>query len=105
VLLDECLDWRLSEYLTGAEVRTVQQMGWSSIKNGALLALAQTQFDIFITVDRPLPSQQNLSKYALAVIVLTVRVNKLDRLIPMASKILSALATWKPGVVKIIEED
>ena len=30
VLLDECVDWRLSRDLVGHEVRTARQMGWSS---------------------------------------------------------------------------
>lgn len=52
VLLDECIDWRLSRDLTGHDVKTARQMGWSSIKNGELLVLAAAQFDVFVTVDR-----------------------------------------------------
>jgi Aldehyde dehydrogenase family len=31
---------------------TARQMGWRSIKNGELLALASREFDVFVTVDR-----------------------------------------------------
>jgi hypothetical protein len=34
-------------------------MGWSSIKNGELLALAATQFAAFVTIDLYLSFQQN----------------------------------------------
>jgi hypothetical protein len=46
VLLDECIDWRLSRDLVGHDVKTARQMRWASIKNGELLALAAEQFDV-----------------------------------------------------------
>ena len=39
VFLDECIDWRLSRDLADHEM-TARQMGWTSITNGELLALA-----------------------------------------------------------------
>lgn len=63
VFLDECVDWRLGREIFGHEVKTARQMGWTTIKNGELLALAATSFDVFITVDRNLSFQQNLSAY------------------------------------------
>jgi len=35
LLLDECVDWRLLRDLTDFEVKTVGQMGWAGIDNGA----------------------------------------------------------------------
>jgi hypothetical protein len=70
VLLDECVDWRLSRELHGHDVKTARQMGWATLRNGELLALAAKDFDVFVTVDRKLPSQQNLSALAIAVVVL-----------------------------------
>jgi hypothetical protein len=60
IFLDECVDWRLSRDIEGHDVKTARQMGWTSVKNGELLALASEQFDIFLTVDRNLSFQQNL---------------------------------------------
>jgi hypothetical protein len=54
VLLDECVDRRFALDLVGHEVTTVQKRGWSGIKNGDLLSLAEKEFDAFITVDRKL---------------------------------------------------
>ena len=54
ILIDECLDWRLCRALTGHDCSSVQKMGWSGIKNGKLLSLAQEKFDIFVTADRNL---------------------------------------------------
>jgi hypothetical protein len=58
-LLDECIDRKLAKEFVGYEVKPVPQMGWAGVKNGQLLALAETEFNVFITVDRNLSFQQN----------------------------------------------
>jgi hypothetical protein len=75
VFLDECVDWRLMREIVGHDVNTARQMGWTTIKNGALLALASQQFDVFVTVDRNLAFQQNLEGLSIAVIVLHTRTD------------------------------
>lgn len=78
ILLDENLDWRLSRYLNGHDARSVQRNGWAGLKNGALLAKAEKDFDAFITLDRSLEHQQHISKYRLIVIALRARTNRLE---------------------------
>lgn len=97
LLLDECIDRRFSGDLVGHDVVTVPQMGWSGIKNGELLTLAEKEFDVFITVDRNLSFQQNLPKFSLPVLVLHASSNRLADLRPLAPKILSMLPTLKKG--------
>ena len=63
LLLDECLPKKLKRGLAGHEVKTVPECGWAGCKNGHLLGLAQTQFDVFLTVDRNLSFQQSLERY------------------------------------------
>ena len=99
VLLDECVDRRLAGDIAGHDVTTVPEAGWAALKNGELLARAGREFDAFITVDRNLPLQQDLSRFSIAVIVLRVssnRVTDLRRLIP---QLLAALPVAKPGAV------
>ena len=55
ILLDECVDRRFAKELPGHLVKTVPQVGWATKKNGELLALAENEFDVFITVDRISP--------------------------------------------------
>ena len=102
LLLDECIDRRLAKDLTDYDVKTVPQMGWAGVKNGALLALAEQDFDVFITVDRNLAFQQNLPKFNLAVLVLHATSNRLADLKPLAPKILSTLPTLTKGVAEHI---
>jgi Domain of unknown function (DUF5615) len=52
LLLDECVDRRFAHDLAGHEVTTVPRRGWAGIKNGDFLALAEKEFDAFVTVDR-----------------------------------------------------
>src|SRR3954452_15664387 len=99
ILLDECLPRALKRELTGHTARTVTEMGWSGTKNGALLRLAQTQFDVFLTVDRNIPYQQNLVLINLALIVLHTRSNDIDILRPLMPQVLDALQMIQPGQV------
>jgi hypothetical protein len=102
VLLDECLDWRLSRDISGHDVKTARQMGWATIKNGELLALAAQHFDVFVTVDRNLSFQQNLPNFPVAVIVLRSRSNRLADLRRLIPDLIAAIASAKPGAATII---
>ncbi len=97
LLLDECIDQRLTKDLEAHDVKTVPQKGWGGVKNGKLLTLAEKEFDVFITVDRNLSFQQNLSKFNIAVLVLHAPSNRLADLKLLAPKILSALPTLIKG--------
>ena len=97
ILLDESVDWRLSRALVGHDVRTARQMGWTSIKNGELLALASERFDVFVTVDRNLPHQQNIRALPIAIITLQAKTNRLADLLPLVSNLLTAIRSAKPG--------
>ena len=77
VLLDECVPRRLKHELVGHDVRTAPEMGWASKRNGELLRLAEREFDAFLTVDRKLQHQQNLSTFPIAIIVMLARTNTL----------------------------
>ena len=55
MLLDECVDRRLATDIQGHDVKIVPDAGWAALKNGELLARAQHEFDVFVTVDRNLP--------------------------------------------------
>ena len=77
ILLDECVDWRLSRSIAGHTVKTARQMGWTAVKNGELLSLASAQFEVFITVDRNLSFQQNVRALQISVIVIRARTNRL----------------------------
>ena len=102
VFVDECVDWRLSRDIVGHEVKTARQMGWSTIKNGELLALAAKAFDVFVTVDRNLSFQQNLPAFSIAVIVLRAPSNRLADLKPLIPGLLACISGAKKGAVEYV---
>ena len=102
VFLDECIDWRLSRDIDGHDVKTARQMGWTTIKNGELLALAAEHFDVFVTVDRNLAFQQNIIGLQLAVIVLRAKSNRLNDLKPLVAGLLMAFGAAKPGRITFV---
>ena len=99
ILLDECIDRRLAKDIAGHEVKTVPQMGWAATKNGELLALAEKNFEVFVTVDRNLSFQQHLPQYTIAVIVLRAQSNRIQDLRPLVPKLLEMLPMAKGGEV------
>jgi hypothetical protein len=99
VLLDECVDSRLAEYITGHAVSTVAARGWGGIGNGKLLALAQVEFDVFVTVDRNLSFQQHLPSFGIAVVLITAKSNRIADLIPVVPALLAGISTAAAGQV------
>jgi hypothetical protein len=97
VLLDECVPRRLSRELPGHEVRTVTEHGWSGIKNGKLLTLADAEFGVFLTVDQNLKYQQNLTAFSIAIILLVARNNRLQTLLPLMPELRDALNKIRAG--------
>ena len=102
VLLDECVDRRFAHDLVGNEVNTAPRRGWAGIKNGDLLALAEKEFDTFITVDRKLASQQDLRKFRIAVLLIRARTNRLEHIRPLAGELLEKLPGASGGVLIVI---
>jgi predicted nuclease of predicted toxin-antitoxin system len=91
ILLDESLPHDLVALIEDHEVSTVSDEGWKSVKNGRLLALAATKFDVFITADRNLEFQQNLAKLPVAVVVLVARKNRIQDLEPLLPELAATL--------------
>jgi len=102
ILLDECLPRRLKRDLVGHDARTVPEMGWGSKQNGELLRLAEGRFDVFLTVDRNLAFQQDVTQFKIAVVVMVAKSNKYSDLRPHVAGVLGAVGTAAIGqVVKV----
>lgn len=97
VLLDESVPRRLARDLVGHDVKTVPEVGWAGKDNGKLLQLASGTFDVLVTVDKKLEYQQNLSKFAIAVVVLDARTNRYDDLKQFVPGLLKQLDNVVPG--------
>lgn len=104
LLLDENLPRLLAKQFVGHSVSTVQQMGWSGLKNGNLLRSASGQFDVLVTLDRNLPHQQSLKGTGIAVLVIKTRSSKLSDLEPIVDEVLQALRACAPETVTRVGE-
>ena len=99
LLLDECVPKRLTRELPGHDARTVQDLGWAGITNGALLRLANGEFDALLTVDQGIEYQQNLSGLSISVVVMMAPSNDVDDLRPLLPGVEEALARLRPGEI------
>ena len=72
VLFDQGTPVPLREFLSGHEVSTAYELGWSALRNGELLAMAEAGgFQVFVTTDNNLRYQQNLQDRGIAMVVLS----------------------------------
>ena len=95
ILLDECTPRLVKKRLPQFFICTAEEMGWTAIKKGKLLNMAEGQFDILISTDQDLPYQQNLAGRRIAVIILPS--NKVPVVAQLMSAVEQALQTIQPG--------
>jgi len=71
VLFDQGTPAPLRKSLLSHEVVTAHEQGWSQLQNGELIAAAEEAgFEVFVTTDKNLKYQQNLTGRRLAIVVL-----------------------------------
>jgi hypothetical protein len=102
VLLDENLDHRLRKMLGDHDVVTVSHQGWSGLKNGELLQVAEDNgIQVFLTGDRTLPYEQRLAGRRLAIVVLSsVELPILRKHLP---PIVAAIDSAVPGSLQSVD--
>jgi len=105
ILLDEnLLSKKLKQpFMTkGYQVYNVNDMGWRGLKDREILERAENHpFDVFITADKNLPYQQNLSNSILKVVILNIRSTIPNYLSPLMIKVSELLPSLSRGVVFI----
>lgn len=105
VLLDNNLHVWLTRAFPDHEVWHERDKGWSALSNGKLLAEAESNgFDFFITADKNLVRQQNLSNREICVVILNLKSlnwSCISVLIPKLEEILSLKP--KSGTIIIVD--
>ncbi len=74
-------------------------MGWGGITNGNLMSLAQSTFDVFVTVDQNLEYQQNVGKLRMGIIVVAVPDNNIKYFRPIFPELLKAVESLRSGQI------
>ena len=103
LLFDECVPRPLRKGFGEHEVSTIEQAGYKSLKNSALLKAASLDFDVLITVDKNIEYQQNPNDLPMAILVFSASSNKLENLLPLMEKAHEALGTISRGEIVTIE--
>jgi len=101
ILLDECVPWPMHKFLVGHICSTAQAKGWGGVNNGALLSLAETEFDLFITSDQNIQYQQNLAGRRIRILLLST--NKLRPILAAAALVQSAVTAMQPGQFRTLQ--
>jgi predicted nuclease of predicted toxin-antitoxin system len=103
VLLDEQLDRRLkASFDANVIVTHLHERGWGGTKNGRLLRLSETEFDVLVTMDKGIEHQQNLAAIDLGIIVIYAVSNRRADVEPLMPEVNKALQSIQAGqLVKI----
>lgn len=104
ILIDECIDERLRNSLTGHDCNTARYAGLAGLKNGDLLKAAEVaKFDVFLTVDQGIEYQQSLTGRQIAIIIFRTKSNRLQELLQLMPACLARMRSIQPGQIARIE--
>jgi len=104
ILLDECIPRKLKYRLADHECRTVPEAGLAGKKNGALLDLVESDgWEIFVTMDKGLTYEQNLTGRNIAILILRAKSNRLADLLPLVPDLLRAVKLGRKGEINRID--
>ena len=103
VLFDENLPRQLRRNLTEFSIRTAQEEGWGSFKNGQLLRRAETTFQVLVTADRRMQFRQNLASFSIGIVVIVTPRLRLQTLLTVIEELRAAIKNVQPGQVVIIK--
>jgi predicted nuclease of predicted toxin-antitoxin system len=101
VLIDECVPADLKRHIgaLGHACQTVREAGLASKKNGELLQLAEGRWDVLLTTDRQIKSQQDLSARKISILILRSKSNRLKDLLPLIPSCAEALLAIQAGQI------
>jgi len=101
VLFDHNVPHKLRGSLSGHEVATADEMGWSLLENGELLRAAENAgFAVMVTCDKNLSYQQNLLGRELALVVLST--NNWNVLKLNAPPVMAAVNAAMPSSFRLV---
>jgi hypothetical protein len=96
VLLDNCTPRGIVGCLRGHVVKECRSQGWDRLKNGHLLEAAEAAgFDVFVTSDKGIQYQQDLTRRKIAIVVLGSGIWEFIE--PHLDRIRTAVESAEPG--------
>ena len=88
----------------GHECSTVPEAGFAGRTNGELLRLAESKFDVFVTLDKGMQFQQNLAGCKIKILLIRAKSSRVADILPLIPACLVALHSIKPAQLMQIGE-
>jgi len=105
ILLDECVNQRLRNYLPGHDCESAEYAGFAGLKNGELLNAAESaRFDVFADGGPRLGIRAESGGRRIAVVIFRTKSIALQELLPHVPACLAVLASIKPGEIAKVPE-
>jgi hypothetical protein len=102
ILFDHGTPSPLQSFLMNHTIEKAKDLGWDTLSNGELLKVAEEAgFEVLLTTDKNLHFQQNLSKFAIAVVVLGNPTWPVLR--RYVKRVVEAVNSAKPGTYCEVE--
>ena len=96
ILIDQNVSARLGRLLAGHEATHASSMGWAELTNGVLLTAAESAgFEVFLTADKNISYQTNMSGRRIALVVLDT--HQFDILFANIERIIRAVDAATAG--------
>jgi len=100
ILIDECIDERLRNFLPGHDCQTARYAGLAGLNNGDLIKGAEAAgFDVLLTVDQGIAYEQNLKSRKIAIVVFHSKSNRLTDLRSLIAPAMVRLESIQPGQI------
>ncbi len=102
VLFDQATPVPIRPFLTGHAVSTAAHEGWDKLQNGDLLNAAEAAgFEVFLTTDKNIRYQQNLTGRKIAIVVLGQ--GRWSLIKPHVAQVVAAVNAATPGSYAEVE--
>ena len=102
VLFDQGTPVPLRNLLDSHQIETAYERGWSQLSNGDLLPAAESEgFDVFVTTDKNITSQQNLD--GLPYVIVVLGSPSWPRIQRSSNTVKLAIDAATPGIISVID--
>jgi hypothetical protein len=105
VLFDENMPRKLRCDLPEFFIRTAQEEGWGSFRNGELLKRAESSFAVLVTIDQRMRYQQNIATFNIGIVAIELPDTRIVFLRALIPQMRVAIEHVRPGEIVVISPE
>jgi hypothetical protein len=95
IILDNCVPYGAKALFPNHQILHARDLGWRHLSNGDILFQVSRQFEVFVTTDKDIRHEHNLSKLPIPVVECNTRLTRIEDLRTLAPYFEVALARTK----------